>query len=370
MDLGRFNRSVEIIAGEYQRLSVEAEFASLVASINAVAANPAATEYAQQFKNQLNVLREKLSTSELNRPSADVNLCLDQLKLHGYVGLELFERVQEVLRENNLAPQVASVALQALSVDIQSRYASVIAIDKAFSDLAVEYVELEESEAEVLTTIPVEGQKTLDEFSREAKDWHRIYEAIAETFDDSRPKLTVKTIASGSWLFYIAATPMVIFGVAKCLKGINQILAELIKSRDLYADLVKAKVPKSVLEPLELHNSGKAKTDLDELATNFIGEFYKGNDEGRKNELRNALSVAFQKLAKKLATGATVSLSIRAPKRATEKTDGSNETLAVEDPNLAKYEKARIEAESYTALSDLKGKSSNVQTLLPSPPDE
>ena len=83
----------------------------------------------------------------------------------------------------------------------------------------------------------------------------------------------------------------------------------------LFKQLVDAKVPDSILTGFETHNGGKAKTDLEQLASTLVDENYKGNDTGRRNELKNSLSISLQRLSQKLATGATVSLRLAMPKK-------------------------------------------------------
>lgn len=317
MDLARFHRAIHIIDIEYKTSRVIDRLNKLIQGLNQLAANPSDTSISKIFKQDLDTLRISLHKSQLNE-SDDPTLrqLIVDLNIEKFVGQGLFDWIKQAIETNQLSPNLASAALTQVRDQIGKKYELFTAINAAFTELEISYFRLEDGEAEMLIDLPVDqATKTLDDLSKEAKEWHRICEAIGETFDPDRKPITIDTIATGSWLIYLAGTPVFIAGVAKCLKGVNAILQELIKMKSLYAQLVESKAPQTVLDGLNEHNSAKVKTDLDKLASDLVDEHYKGNDIGRKNELRNALSQALNRLSRKLADGAKVNLRLTLPKK-------------------------------------------------------
>ena len=372
MELSRFHRAIEQIAKDYVANGVEVDLASLASNLASLSANPGNPGVSQTFKDQLNSFRAKLSKSGLNQADSEL---LETITTHGltaFVGNGLFQAIKEVLDENQLTPNLAAAEIEKLRAATVAKMSVVTAIDKAFTDLQVDYYKLEDGESEMLINLPMETEtKTLEDLSKEVKDWHQICRSISEAFDSNLTPVTIRTIGSGSILLYLAAVPAFIYGVAKCLKGVNLILAEVIKMKALYNQVVEAKSPQAVIDGLQQHHAGKAKTDLEQLASDLVDEHYKGTDAGRKNELKNSLSMSLQRLSQKLATGAKVNLRLAPPKRpkienGEEPTEEQSETLKT----IEQYEKVQIEIESSKVALDYKAHATELIAALPGPTQE
>ncbi|AEG93800.1 hypothetical protein [Ramlibacter tataouinensis] len=317
MELARFHRAIHVIHSDISNTEIETKLTRLISSLDQVAASPGNQDYAKVFREQLDDLRSSLNSSSLNDPEdADVAQVIEDLSLEGHVGTGFARRILKAITQNQLAPQAASAELTKLRDEVFGKLRLISSVDSAFTTLQVDYARLDGGEGEMRIAVPFASEThTLEELAKEAREWDKICAAISEAFDPERTPVTVRTVSTGSLLLYLAGTPAFIWGVSKCLKGVNSILGEVIKMRKLYGELVKSNVPREALAPIEQHNAGKAKFDLDALATTIIEEHYKGNDEGRKNELRNSLSMALQRLARKLADGADVRLRLTAPKK-------------------------------------------------------
>lgn len=251
MEVSRFHRAIEQIANDYKKNGVESELASLAANLASLSANPGNPGVSQSFKDQLNAFREKLSASPLNQADSELLETITSHELTPFVGDGLFQSVKKILDDNQLTPNLAATEIEKLRAAVIEKLNIVVAIDKAFTELQVDYYKLDDGESEMLINLPMESEtKTLEDLAKEVKDWHQICRAISETFDANQDPITIRTIGTGSILLYLAATGAFIYGVAKCLKGINSILAEVIKMKGLYNQLVESKAPKSVIDGL------------------------------------------------------------------------------------------------------------------------
>lgn len=129
-----------------------------------------------------------------------------------------------------------------------------------------------------------------------------------------------------------------------------------------------SKVPDAILKDFEAHNAGKAKTDLELLASTLVDEYYKGADAGRKNELKNSLSISLQRLSQKLAVGATVNLRLAAPKKPRiQEGDEATEEQKAALQKIELFEKVQIEIESSKAALDYKDHATELIAALPAP---
>lgn len=370
MDLARFHGAIAAIDDEFKSAGTVARLNKLIEILNQLAGSPGNPDISKNFKDELDRLRASLQQGPLNDPEDEtLSRLIDDLELNKFIGSGLFETVKWTIEANQLSPNLAAAALTTLRDRVSEKLSLIGSVNTAFTKLQVEYFDLDFGESEMVISLPVDPEtKSLDDLSREAKDWHRICEAIAETFDPARKPVSVRTIASGSWLLYLAGAPLFVAGVAKCLKGVNTILRELIEMKALYGKLVETKAPENVLKGLEDHNSAKVKTDLDQLATTLVNEYYQGTDEGRKNELRNALSQALNRLSRKLADGSQVRLRLVLPKRP-EIPEGQEPTEeqkhALED--LATAEKLKLEVDQARPQLDFGSHQDALQKALPAP---
>jgi hypothetical protein len=372
MELARFHSAIDDIAADYIDNKTEHEFNVLINNLNALVANPGNPQVSQAFKDHLNAFRNTLTNSKLNLADGDLLQTLNDLDLNKFIGEGLFSEIRSILDDNQLTPNLAVIAIDKLKTETSSKYSNIIAINDSFTKLEIAYSDLNNGETEMLIKLPIEEETiTLSEFSKETKEWYTICEAISETFDSERTRVTIRTVGSGSILLYLAATATFIYGVAKCLKGVNLVLAEVIRSKALYKQLVSTNAPTAVLEPLEKHNNGKAKTDIYLLASNLVDDFYKGTDEPRKNELKNSLSFSLTKLSHKLATGSKISLRLSAPE-APKIAEGEKPTT--EQNKILKeidiFQMAEIEVSSSLAAIDYKEHAADLVAALPAPNEE
>ncbi|WP_141397448.1 hypothetical protein [Polaromonas sp. AER18D-145] len=369
MDLARFHRAIALIDDDLKRIDIDTRLQELITDLNNIASNPGNVEIANVFKDHLEQLRKLFEISPLNRADDDTAQVVADLHLQSFLGDQLFTRVLDCVQANHLSANLAATALNELKELAKKKLRYIRSMNEAFTELEVEYFELGEGEAEMLIDLPVSTEtKTLDDLSKEAKEWNRICETISETFDPERNPVTVRTLASGSWLLYLAGTASFIYGVSQCTKGVNAILRDLIKMKSLYTQLVSTNTPKPILKSLETHNASKVKTDLEKLASKLVSEFYKGPDKGRKNELRTAMSIALQKLSRKIAEGARIELRLELPEKPTV-AEGEQPT-AEQKKKLAAFERAsqiQLELQYSKPDAEFVEHADDLQRALPAP---
>lgn len=369
MELSRFHSAMALIATDYKTNAIEAHLASLIANLASLAANPGNASIGQAFKDQLNSLRTTLSQSDLNEADGDLQEIIVSYELAKYIGNGLFDVIKTVLDENQLTPSIASTEIDRVRTETAKKLGVIAIICQAFEDMEIEYWRLQPGETEMLVNLPMEREtKTLEDLAKEAKEWHQICQSIAETFDVEASRVTIRTVASGSILLYLAAVPPFIFGVAKCLKGVNQVLSEVIKMKGLYRQLVESNHPESFLKDFEKLHEGKAKTDLSELASKLVDDHYSGKDTGRKAELKNSLSISLQRLSQKLAVGTTVSLRLAKPKR--PKMQEGEEPTPEQKSTLEKielFQQIQTEVDTSKALLDYRAHAGELIAALPAP---
>lgn len=345
MDLGRFHYALDMVVRDMRRTQAGEQLQNIINQLSNVVNNPSQPAFIEQYKQQLDVAKQALESSNLNEQRLEIADFLENFDLVNFVGLGFFNSIISTIAEHQLSPHSALNALQKLQENFSKKLSNLTAINSAFTAIGAPYDEEPDGDSEIEIKIPADYEtKTLEDLSREAKEWHRDISTISEVFDPDRPETTVRTLSTGSWEFYLASAPLVIFGFAKCLKGINSILSELIKSKKLLGELRGSNAPKKIVSDYESHLNKSVGTDLNNLAIALVDEFYKGSDDGRRAELKNALMQSLKRLSKKLSEGSKVSLRLSkpaAPRVADEESPTQEESAAIAD--ASRVEKIREE---------------------------
>lgn len=315
MHLGRFHRLIELLHVDCKTLKPVQLIQEVETSLNNVASNPGNAEIANAYKVSLEKCREILGSSSFNTPRPILKNMLESIDAEKHLGNALFEQVIKTISLNPAAPSLAAQALSLLRQETETFFHHIENIDNSFTHLKVEYEVLGEGEAEIGLLIPRDkSSSTLKDLSKEFNQWNNALTPIAELFDPSAPPMQIKQCATTDWMFYLAASPPILYGLSKCVKGVNGILIELIETRSLIEKLIEKKQNPKAIETLQTDQEVAAKNKLRELAEQTVDEEYKGADEGRKNELKNAMTQSMTTIAEKVSDGAKIEVCMLPPK--------------------------------------------------------
>lgn len=314
MHLGRFHRVIELLNTEFKNINPHGLLQDIVGNLNAVSANPGNLEIAGNFKQSLEKCRQALAQSPLNRPRPITESMLQSIGADEFIGDRLFRRVMAAIESNPGAPALSVQLLTKLQEKTQQFFKTVAALDTAFTNLQVEYDDLEPGEAEVGLIIPKnDNASTLQDLAKEFKEWHIALMPIVEVFDPEASPLQIKVCSTTDWTLYLAATPAILTGVSYCLKRVNEILREALEMRNLLEQLVKRNASPAAVEQLEEENNKKLEVDLKKFAEEVVDERLRNAEEGRKNELKIHLAISLKTLAHKVTTGAKVEVRLLPP---------------------------------------------------------
>jgi hypothetical protein len=316
MHLGRFHRAIELLHTDYQAIKHDQLLQDIVGHLNAMSGNPGNAEIATNFKKSIDTCRSTLLQSPLNHPRPILRLMLESIGATEFIGDRFFLRVMAAIEANPGATALVVQSITALQQNTQKFYQQIATLDKTFSELQVEYDELEEGEAEIGLLIPRDAQaSSLKDLSKIFNQWHNALTPIKEVFDPQAGALQIRICSTTDWMFYLASTPPVLVGLSFCMKKINEILGEAVKMREIVAQLVNAKAPQQAIELIEKDNEGKLDKELRGLAKEVLKESYKENDEGRKNELETHLTISFKTIAHEITNGTKVEVRLIPLKR-------------------------------------------------------
>lgn len=324
MHLGKFHAAITKLAQDYVKRNVNANLQGVIQQLDSIASNPGNADVAKSFKTQLDTLRLELARSPLNKPYPTLAALLNSIEAMPFVGDRLFQRVEDILAKNGMTPQLAATALRELMTKVSEFYASISAIDNAFSALDVEYVALSPGEGEIGISIPQPaGPRLLSDLATITKKWNMALRPFVEIADPDHNPIAVRTISSSDWQFYLTAAAGVYLALSGAVSQMNELLHKLVETKQLIAQLtqkgVSAASTAAVVEEAEtmLENGTRA------LAEKIVNEHPLG-DDGRANELKNELTASLKFLARELAADVTLEIRYRAPAQPNENNPDAN----------------------------------------------
>ena len=308
MHLGKFHAAVALLVSEYTDKNIGSKIQSIIQHLDSLAANPGNADVATAFKAQLEALRTELARSSLNKPYPTLAAQLDSINARQYVGDRLFQRIEDVIAKNSMTPQLASSALQELFSRVATFYKQVTAMDNAFSTLGVEYEDLEPGMGEIGISIPEpEGDRLLRELAATTKAWDKALRPFVEIADPANNPITVRTISSSDWQFYLAAAPGVYLALSGAVSQLNDLLRKMIETKQLIGKLTESGVSAAVTAPVLAEADSMLESGTRSLAEKIVDE-HPPADPGRANELKTETTASLRFIARQMATDVTIEI--------------------------------------------------------------
>lgn len=306
MHLGKFHGMINKLAIEYTKGNINNQILSVIAQLDSLAANPGNPDVAKAFKTQLEVLRNVLSLSSFNAPYPTLAALLDSINGHQYVGHQLFQNIEDVIAKNGMTPQLAAASLRELLTKVAAFYQEVTAIDKAFTQLQVEFDRLDPGEGEIGISIPEpDGKRLLSDLAAVAKNWDKALRPFVELADPNHDAVEVRTISSSDWQFYLIAAPTVLLALSGALSQLNGLLQKLVETKKLIKQLVGNGMSETSMASLVNEADNMVNKGTRELAEKIVDEQHP-QDEGRANELKIEMTRSLKFIASQMAANVTV----------------------------------------------------------------
>lgn len=330
MHLGRFHRVIHILNTEIIENDLLAAFDTLISSLASYASSPTATT-SNQFQQQLQTLLDILGEAESNNFTPSQKAFVDEISGWQFIGNGLAANIQKIISENNITPASALSDFQTFRKEYDKFVTSISDIDKAFSQLKVEYEMLDEDEGEFGISLPkVAVGETLANLIEETKWLDKLLSAFSELVGEVGKSPKVRTISSSDWQFFIEQSPIVLPAVIFSIERIVALIKSSLEIKVLKQQLENNNLPKEITTQIESHIDSAMKNGIRSIAEDVADQFAKDVDPARLNELKNQLSFGLLTLAKKINEGADVEISAGFPNEP-EKIDENTTKAEKED---------------------------------------
>ncbi len=341
MHVGRLHAALERIKKEYVDKNILELLSQLQAALQQSVSQPT-PDTAKTFKTQYSEVLKVLSQSDVNTVTPTQRMIFDDIGASQNIGNGLLSRIKKLISSNQIVPANALSELNEVIQGLTTYLGSITNIISEFEALEIEYDELRPGEFEGGISIPRDViEPSLEDLSKEFASIDTFVKTIKEIVGDEPTSVGVKTITSTEWQIFIEYIPEAAACAALAIERIVALYKNHLEIRKLKMDMEQKELPETVTKPMQEYIDGIVKEKLREIGEEVVDAYYKQDDDGRKNELKNKLTRSLRYVAKRIDHGATFQTDARAPEEP-QPEDGKEEINA---EKLDKYNTAKELAE-------------------------
>lgn len=283
----------------------------LVSHLQNIVNQPQQPSHQQNLSNVRKSLLKKLSQSKINELSPAWTQALEEIGLSEYMGNNLAERINFIFAENQITPQVALQEIQQLHTKENEILTNLTNLINSFSYLKIGREVLSPGEGEVGILLPRKYiDNRFDRLAKEFKELNGILMVLSEVGTGSAEYFELRQLSTTDPLVTLGASLAALSTIAVAIKPIISAYKEILEVRVLHAKLAEKNVEPERLRGIEEHAEEIMKKTIDKIKNELITVSPVSN-EGRRNELSNALSIALNKLANRIDRGFNIEVRVK-----------------------------------------------------------
>ena len=267
-------------------------------------------ENATVYNNALEALRVAAHEFPIGSLSASRRKTLEAIGGSVYYGEGLALRINEIVTGSD-TPSNAVAAMQDLRSKAQVFFPTVQALDDNLNKLGVGVEDIPTDSAEIEVLIPksmVEGH--LNGLVKETGYLDAVFSDIREVVTGKRTSLDIRSLGSGSLELYLTVDLVTGAAVLTFVMAVVQLINSILQTRRDRESLKQQDAPKQIIKEIISWEEKRINSQIDKLRDELL-EQSKG-EEGRKNELRNALSKSLKRLADRIDRGMDIDVTTAA----------------------------------------------------------
>jgi len=260
--------------------------------------------------NSLKNLYDKLEQSEYNYYSPGWKQVIAEISGENLFGVELKEKIETIFSQNKITPAKALEEIKKIYINFQTFQQAIKNTLNGLKAFNIEAEELKPGECEFGYLIPrnfVENK--LSSLKDEIAELSFILNHITEAVTGEKEEFKVKTISSSDFLLYIIIGLQVADILSKAIERILNHYKQILEIKVLRNQLSDKGVPKKETSGIEKFANGIMETEIDKITEEIINNY--PGQEGRKNELKNGVRIALNKLANRIDNGFKVEIRVK-----------------------------------------------------------
>jgi len=260
---------------------------------------------------QLNKLVDTLSDAPSNQFPPTWRQTLEELGADELLGDALAERIKEVFARNQITTAVAQQEIQQIHKQLAAFETTIDQLRAGFDALNIGAEELAPGAAELGVLIPRDFvHNKLDAFAEELQELNDIFGVFAEVATGSRPGFSIDSVSSSDLSVFLGLKPGIAACIAIAVERVVALYKQLLEIRKLHGELRKQGVSDSNLKGVEDHANSFMDEGIEAMCTHILNDFYKNNDDARRNELSIELRYSMQKIANRIDRGFNIEVRV------------------------------------------------------------
>ncbi|SDU66003.1 hypothetical protein [Desulfobacula phenolica] len=264
----------------------------------------------QQLADAREKLKDNLSFAESNEYSPAWNQAIKELGIHEYVGNQLSKKIDTIFLNNQITPQVALSEIQSLRTEVTQMQTALEQIINGLKHIKIEPEILEPGEGELGILLPRSYiENTFEGLSNEFKEINSILRTFSEVSKGEIEHFELKSLSTTDPFILLSASIGVLSTLAVAIEPIISTYKEILEVRLLHSKLAEKKIAKKRLKGIEDHAEELMGKTIEKIKADLLKD-YPVQDNGRKNELSNALGPALKMLANRIDRGFNIEIRV------------------------------------------------------------
>ncbi len=302
MNAERLHAIIEALRGEMSEKNLAALLQNLVNALRQVVQQSNANTQ-QNLSSNLTAMYRALDDSAVDEFSPACRQLLTEIGGDKLFGAELKREIEDIIGKNQMTPSVAADRLDEIRSRMDTFRNALNQGSTALAALKIGDESLKPGECEIGMLIPRrEIDNRMTQFARELEELSFVLNTFSEVATGHPDNLAIRTISSSDLLVYLNAGIPFAAMVAVAIERIVALYKNLLEVRKLQMEIERQGITKAAKD-VEEHANDLMENGIKQLSPEIVNEFYKGNDSGRKNELRTAVKVSLTMLASRIDRG-------------------------------------------------------------------
>ena len=311
MNVERLHRVLKDLKAEIDDSNIKSILTNVQSHLQNQVNQPNQPAHQTNLVNTLKSLYSNLENSSYNNFSPSTRAIISEATDDLLLGFELEEKIKNIFATNSITPANALEEIKSINANLNEKINAVNKTLDGFEELNIPDEDLEAGECELGYSIPrgfVENK--LVALKDEIAEINFILNSISEAVTGEKQEYEVRTISSSDFLLYIIIGLQVADVLSKALERILNHYEKVLKIKLLRNQLKEEGVPAAKTKNIETHANGLMADEIKKIAKEVIEE-YRKDDNGRKNELENAVTISLNKLANRIDKGFHVEIRVK-----------------------------------------------------------
>lgn len=307
MNLQRLQDVLGDIKEELEATQVEPLLQNMESALQQLSSQPNQPQFQEQFNSHLMQLRDALERAPSRSQGPAWFHDVDELHLRDLTAAAMESRVDSVLKQINLMPNIAVQGFNKLRNEIAAKRQQTNSILDGLRALNVEHREVPAGKAEIIVVIPrIAVDNNLDKFANEAKSIDRLIKTVAEAVTGQRDDVEIQSLSTSELTLGLLVVSVAALNFSRAVGILVAAWERVARIYGFGAGLKAEGLPKEVLDVIDKHAVTAVKAQVEYAADEIIktGRAPKQQrDKERENELRNHLVKELEGLARRIRRG-------------------------------------------------------------------